>query len=95
MSEKTIVFSPIAQQRLEAIADYLLSQHLSTQFVLEYLSNIETWLERVLLRFPNSGTPVSKFGIGVRKLVYKRYNFVYRVQGNEIQILTIYRENLP
>ena len=95
MSEKTIVFSPIAQQRLEAIADYLLGQHLSNQFVLEYLSNIEKWLEQVLLQFPYSGTPTPNFGRGVRKVVYKRYNFVYRMQGNEIQILTIYRENLP
>ena len=95
MSEKTIVFSPIAQQRLEAIADYLLSQHLSNQFVLEYLTNIEKWLEEVLFQFPKSGSLVPKYGVGVRKVVYKRYNFVYRVQGNVIQILTIYRENLP
>lgn len=35
------------------------------------------------------------YGEGVRRIVYKRYSFVYRVKGDEIQILTIYRENRP
>ena len=70
-------------------------QHLSTSFVIEYLNEIEHWLETVLLLFPQAGTPVPEYGFGVRKIIYKKYNFIYRVQGQEIQILTIYRENLP
>lgn len=93
--KKNIVFSPIAKQRLESIANYLLHQHLSASFVIEYLNGIEHWLETVLFLFLQSGTPAPKYGSGVRKIVYKKYNFIYRVQGQEIQILTIYRENLP
>lgn len=39
--------------------------------------------------------PMPEFGEGIRRVVYKRYSFIYRVQDDVIEILTIYRENLP
>lgn len=36
-----------------------------------------------------------EFGDGVRRVVYREYSFVYRIVGDVIEILTIYRENRP
>ena len=95
MSERSIVFSPRAMARVEAISDNLLQQHLSKKFVVEYLADLENWLNRVLLEFPNAGTSMPNLGLGLRRVVYKRYSFIYRIKGQKIEILTIYRDNLP
>ena len=95
MNELTIVFSPRAKLRLEEIAEYLFQQQLSSRFVVDYLSRFETWLNTVLGQFPESGTLIPEFGENIRRIVYKRYSFVYRIKGDMIEILTIYRENLP
>jgi plasmid stabilization system protein ParE len=62
---------------------------------MNFLGRIESWLNTLLRQFPESGTPMPEFGEGVRRVVYKRYSFLYRVQGKVIEILTLYRENLP
>lgn len=36
-----------------------------------------------------------QFGEGVRRIVFQRYSFLYKVQQNTILILTVYRENQP
>ncbi len=95
MSERTIVLSPRAKQRLAEIADYLYQQQLSSEFVIGYLNQFESWLNMVLLQFPDSGTPMPELGEGIRRVVYKRYSFIYRINGKEIEILTVYRENMP
>ena len=95
MSELTIVFSPCAKQRLEDIADYLYQQNLSTSFVIDYLNRFETWLNTVLRQFPESGTSMPEFGEGIRRIVYNQYSFIYRIKDGAIEILTVYRENLP
>jgi plasmid stabilization system protein ParE len=95
MSEYRIVFSPHAKQRLEEIAAYLYKQQLSKSFVRDYLHRFETWLEAVLGQFPDSGSPMLEYGKDIRRIVYQKYSFVYRLKGNEIEILTIYRENQP
>ena len=95
MNNYRIVFSPRAQQRLEEIAEYLYQQQLSKQFVLEYLQRFEDWLITLLGQFPESGTLLPEFGDNVRLVVYQKYSFVYRINGDAIEILTIYRENRP
>jgi plasmid stabilization system protein ParE len=95
MNNRSIVFSPRAQQRLEEIADYLYQQNCSNKFVTDYLNRFETWLNTVLLQFPESGTPMPEYGQGIRRIVYQKYSFVYRVNENSIEILTIYKDNLP
>lgn len=95
MSDLTIVFSPRAKQRLEEIADYLYQQNLSNEFVLDYLNQFENWLETLLCQFPESGTTMPKYGDGIRRVVYKRFTFLYQIKNEVIEILTIYRENLP
>ncbi|MEA3333466.1 MAG: type II toxin-antitoxin system RelE/ParE family toxin [Pseudomonadota bacterium] len=95
MSELTIVFSPRARQRMQEIASYLYRQNLSNDLVLDYLNRFEDWLMTVLIQFPDSGTPMPEFGNNVRRVVYQKYSFVYRVRADVIEILTVYRENLP
>lgn len=95
MSNKEIVFSPLAQQRFEELADYLYQQQVSKSFVLHYLTQFEIWLENILGMFPESGRLMPEFGVGVRRVVYREYSFVYRIEDDAIEILTIYRENRP
>ena len=95
MNNYRIVFSPRAQQRLEEIADYLYQQQLSERFVLAYLQRFEDWLITLLGQFPESGTLLPEFGDHVRRVVYQKYSFVYRINGDAVEILTIYRENRP
>ncbi len=95
MNNYRIVFSPRAQQRLEEIADYLYQQQLSNQFVVNYLQRFEDWLITLLSQFPESGTLMSEFGDDVSRVVYQKYSFVYRINGNAVEILTLYRENRP
>ena len=95
MSDFTLVFSPRAKQRLEEIADYLHQQKLSDAFIVDYLNRFENWLETLLIQFPESGTPMPEFGEGIRRVTYKKYSFLYRVNDDVIEILTVYRENLP
>ena len=95
MNNYRIGFSPRAQQRLEEIADYLYQQQLSNQFVVNYLQRFEDWLITLLSQFPESGTLMPEFGDDVRRVVYQKYSFVYRINGNAVEILTFYRENRP
>ncbi|MGR8932457.1 MAG: type II toxin-antitoxin system RelE/ParE family toxin [Gammaproteobacteria bacterium] len=95
MSEYRIVFSPRARQRLAEVADYLYRQNLSNRFVLDYLQRFEDWLNTLLLQFPESGTPMPELGDDIRRVVYQKYSFIYRLKGKTIEILTVYRENLP
>lgn len=52
MSNKEIVFSPLAQQRFEELADYLYQQQVSKSFVLHSLAQFEKWLDNILGAFP-------------------------------------------
>ena len=95
MSKPELVFSPRASERLAQIAAHLSDQGLSNAFIIEYLNQFELWLEKVLLEFPDSGIPMLEYGSEIRKICYKKYSFVYRVTATQIEILTVYRENLP
>jgi plasmid stabilization system protein ParE len=95
MSDLDIVFSPRAKQRLEEIAEYLYEQNCSRSFVVNYLKRIEQWMDTLLCQFPESGTPMPELGDDIRRVVFKYYSFLYRIHNNQIEILTIYRENLP
>ena len=90
-----MIFSPRAMHRLKEISEYLYEQQLSKAFVHEYLNRFEIWLNLVLGQFPDSGTPMTEYGKGIRRIVYREYSFIYRIRGNNIEILTIYRGNLP
>ncbi|UCZ56637.1 type II toxin-antitoxin system RelE/ParE family toxin [Desulfurispirillum indicum] len=95
MSERVIVFSPRAKQRMEDLAEYLYQQSQSKHFVRSYLNQFHAWLEVVLGQFPESGTLMPEFGENIRRVVYREYSFLYTPKGDVIEILTLYRENLP
>jgi len=95
MSSRTIVFSPRAKQRMREMADYLYEQNLSSEFVLNYMDRFESWLETLLGQFPESGIPCPEYGENVRRVVYNKYSFIYRLKNEVIEVLTVYRENLP
>jgi|GEM_PF-685858 plasmid stabilization system protein ParE len=95
MSDYQVVLSDRAKQRLSEIAAYLYEQSLSKEFVVNYLNSFESWLEMLLTEFPESGTLMPDYGKNVRRVVYKKYSFLYRVNGVYIEVLTIYRDNLP
>ena len=95
MSKPGLFFSPRAIERLEQIAAYLSDQGLPNSFVIDYLNQFERWLNKVLLEFPDSGVPLPEHGPEIRKICYKKYSFVYRTTATQIEILTVYKENLP
>jgi len=80
---------------MEEIADYLYQQQLSNQFVQDHLNCFENWLETLLGQFPESGVPMPEYGDDIRRVVYNKYSFIYRYKDEVIEILTVYRENLP
>jgi len=80
---------------LEEISEYLYKQQLSKEFVRDYINRFEIWLESVLGQFPDSGSPMLEYGSHTRRIVYRKYSFVYRITDDEIEILTVYRENQP
>ncbi len=80
---------------MEEIADYLYQQQLSNEFVRNYLDRFEPWLDTLLSEFPESGVPMPEYGDDIRRVVYRKYSFVYRLKDDVIEILTVYRENLP
>jgi plasmid stabilization system protein ParE len=91
----SVVFSIKAQQHLEELADYLFIQTQSTEFVIKHLNQLETYLRHILTLFPEAGTPMENYGEGIRRLSYQKYSIFYRVTGQQIEILTFYRNNLP
>lgn len=95
MNDYPIVFSPRAQQRFTEIADYLYQQDKSERFVFDYLQRFEDWLKSLLGQFPESGSPMPEYGDNIRRVVYQKYSFIYRFNGDIVEILTIYRENRP
>jgi len=63
--------------------------------VVNYLQRFEDWLITLLGQFPESGTLIPEFGDDVRRVVYQKYSFVYRINADAVEILTLYRENRP
>jgi plasmid stabilization system protein ParE len=95
MSKTSIVFSNRASERLESITEYLLEKTQSSSFVISYINELQNYLETVLVLFPESGCLMEQYGLGIRRAVYKEYSFIYQINGNNIEVLTIYKENLP
>ena len=89
-----IVFTRRANERLTEVADYLYRQHCSKKFVVNYIRGFRDHLKRVLIQFPESGTLVPEYGEDIRRIICKEYSFLYQIRGNDIEILTVFRENL-
>lgn len=90
-----IVFSAKATANLIDQARYIFEQTQSTDLSDKYLDGMKAFIVEMLSRFPSSGRPCDEIAKGTRKLVYQGYSIIYRITQDQIEILVIYRENLP
>ncbi|MDF1881380.1 type II toxin-antitoxin system RelE/ParE family toxin [Sulfurimonas sp. MAG313] len=90
-----IVFSNKASKNLIKQAKYIFEQTQSISIADKYLNGMKHFIIEILSSFPQSGRPSPEIAKDTRKLVYQGYSIIYKIQSNKIQILVIYRENLP
>jgi plasmid stabilization system protein ParE len=90
-----IEFSQKAYQRLEALADYIYEQSDSKKTTVTYMKKLRQYIIETLSHFPQAGRPSEYLAPNTRKLVYQGFSIIYRIANDRIEILTIYRENLP
>ena len=90
-----IEFSQKAFQKLEAVAEYIYEQSNSKKITLSYIKKLRQYIIETLTHFPQAGRPSEDLAPNTRKLVYQGFSIVYRVTNDRVEILTIYRENLP
>ena len=89
-----IVFTKNATDALVKQAIYIFEQTYNADKADMFLDTMKAYIVSSLRDFPKLGRPAEEFGEGIRKLIYQRYSILYRIEDNQIQILTIYRENL-
>ena len=90
-----ITFSQKAVDALIAQANYIFKLTADEEKADLYLDMMESYITQTLSQYPLIGRPAPEISEGIRKLVYKRYTILYRIHLEEIEILTIYKENLP
>ncbi len=98
MRIKSVLLSKKAELRLESIGDYIFENTKSKYFTRSFLSKLKSQVKSLLSNHPYCGRDVSdEFGDGVRKIVCEGFTFLYQVNEKleRIEILTIFRENLP
>ena len=90
-----ILFAKTAAARLREQAQYIYEQTQSPKLADAYLDGMQHFIKETLSHFPKSGRPTPELGQGTRKLVYQGYSIIYKIADEHIEILTIFRENLP
>jgi plasmid stabilization system protein ParE len=94
-TETKVIFSEHATEALIAQAVHIFKQTQDVDKADKFLDTMKSYIIDILLNFPKLGRPAEEFGESIRKLVYQRYSILYRIKENHIEILTLYRENLP
>jgi plasmid stabilization system protein ParE len=90
-----VVFSNTASNNLISQALYIFEQTQSIALSDKYLDGMKEYIVSILSAFPKAGRPSAELAPHTRKLVYQGYSIIYRVGQERIEILTLYRENLP
>lgn len=90
-----IVFSKKAIQNLLDQAQYIYSQTKNPDIADAYLDKMKNFIIEMLSKFPYSGRPSEDIAPNTRKLVYQGFSIIYRINDEQVEILTLYRENLP
>ncbi|MDD5400985.1 MAG: type II toxin-antitoxin system RelE/ParE family toxin [Sulfurimonas sp.] len=90
-----IVFSKIAALSLVEQAKYIFEQTKNEDVADRYLDKMKNYIIQTLSNFPKSGRPTEELLSNTRKLVYQGYSIIYSVSDTQIEILVIFRENLP
>ena len=89
-----IVFSKKATDNLIEQALFIFEQSKNIELADKYLDEMKHFIIEILTDFPKSGRPSDELFPRTRKLVYKGYSIIYRISPRQIEILTIYRENI-
>ena len=90
-----VVWSPLALERVEAIADYIAADNVDAARV--FLIDIFAAVGR-LSSFPKSGREVPEVNRpDIREIIFKKYRVIYRVARQQVSILTVPhgRQRLP
>lgn len=90
-----VVWSPLALERVNEIADYIAEDDVQTARV--FLIDVFGAVER-LQNFPNSGRVVPEVKRpNIREIVFKGYRVIYRVERKRVSVLTVRhgRQRLP
>jgi toxin ParE1/3/4 len=90
-----VVWSPLALERVEEIADYIAADNVGAARV--FLIDIFAAVGR-LRSFPQSGRAVPELNRSdIREIIFKKYRVVYRVARQQVSILTVRhgRQRLP
>ena len=90
-----IEFTEESLQNLAEIADFIYKETKSKNITVKHIRKLGAFIKASLTDFPKLGRPAEEFGTDIRKLVYQRYCILYIIQEKSIDIVTIYRENLP
>ena len=90
----SVIFSKIAAERLIEQALYIHEQTQNEELADRYLDDMKRFIILTLCSFPEAGRPCEELTQGSRKLVYKGYSIIYQINDKQIEVLTIYRENL-
>ena len=82
-----VVWSPLALERVEAIADYIAADNADAARV--FLIDIFAAVGR-LRSFPQSGRAVPEVNRpDIREIIFKKYRVIYRVRTRQVSILTV------
>lgn len=90
-----IVFSKTAVLNLVEQAKYIFEQTKNEEVADKYLDKMKNYIIQTLSNFPKAGRPTEELAANTRKLVYQGYSIIYSVSETQIEILVIFRENLP
>lgn len=96
MKTYKLIFSTKFKNRLAAIAEYIYENSKSAEIAKRHINAVKSSIQ-ILKTFPMLGREALEFGNGVKKLVVLDYTLLYVINENEerIEILNIFRENLP
>ncbi|PNV83913.1 MAG: hypothetical protein C0627_03310 [Sulfurimonas sp.] len=90
-----IVFSKTAVANLVEQAKYIFEQTKNEEVADRYLDKMKNYIIQTLSNFPKAGRPTEELAANTRKLIYQGYSIIYSVSETQIEILVIFRENLP
>ncbi|SFV90248.1 hypothetical protein MNB_SV-4-1086 [hydrothermal vent metagenome] len=90
-----INFSQKAHQNLDEVAAYIYAQSKSKAVTAKYIRKLREYIKLTLSDFPKIGRPAEEFGKNIRKLVFQRYSILYIIEPTHIDIIAIYKDNLP
>jgi plasmid stabilization system protein ParE len=90
-----IVFSKTAARNLVEQAKYIFEQTKNEEVADRYLDKMKSYITKTLWNFPKAGRPTEELSPNTRKLVYQGYSIIYNISKTQIEILVIFRENLP